>query len=130
MAMRTRRRWVSGMGSLCKCDLETGTYARRGIDGELGARNAGALLDDRGADPPLVEFPGREAPLELESAAVVLDDECAPMVVVREPDEHVARATVLPDVDQRLLHDARDFERCRRRERNPLARPDESRRDA
>src|SRR5207237_10145564 len=101
--------------------LETCADTRRGIDSELRARDARALLDDRGTDAPLLELARREPSLEFEPPPVVFDDERAGVIGVGQADEDVARATVLAHVDERLLHDARKLQRRRRRQRDGMA---------
>ena len=82
-----------------------------------------------GPTRPFLQLARATAALELETLAVVLDDEAARVLVVGETHEHVARAAVLPDVDERLLDDPRQFERRRRRSEMGPPVAYESRRD-
>src|SRR5437667_8038525 len=113
--MRTRR-GESGMDPSVQRELESRADAGRRIDRELCACDAGAFLDDGGPYATFLHFTRREAALELEPLPVVFDHEAAGLITVRQTHEHVACAAVLPHVDQRLLDDARQFERGRRRQ--------------
>src|SRR6267142_3858106 len=127
--MRTRR-GCSGMGSGIQGQLEARADAGRRIDGKLRARDARAFLDDGRTDAPLLHLARREAPLELEPLPVVFDDQRAGVIGVGQPDQHVSRAAVLADVDERLLDDPRQFERGRCGQRDGTTIADEARRDA
>src|SRR6266550_9440177 len=124
MEMRTWR-GCSDMDPCIERQLETCADTRRGIDGELRARDARALLDDRGTDATRLQLASRQPSLEFEPLPVVFDDERAGVVGVGQPHEHVARATVLPHVDERLLDDPRELERGGRRQRDGMAVEDE-----
>src|SRR5258705_13922987 len=102
------------MNTFVERQLETRAHARGGVNCQLRAGDAGPLLDDRGADAPLLELASGETAFEVESLAVVFDDEGTGVVVVRQADEHVARAAVLPHVDERFLDDSRELQRGRR----------------
>src|SRR5437762_26270 len=115
------------MDTLVERQLEPRADAGRGVDGELRARDARPLLDDGRADAAFLQFARGQPTLELETLAVVLDDEAAGVLAVGETHEDIARPAVLPDIDERLLDDSRQFERRRRRERNGTAGPYESR---
>src|SRR6266545_1318039 len=116
------------MNTLVKRQLEARADAGRRIDRELRARDARPLLDDGRADAAFLQLARGQPTLERETLAVVLDDEAAGVIAVSQTHEHVARPAVLPDIDERLLDDPRQFERRRRRERNGTAGPYESRR--
>src|SRR6266852_4352833 len=98
------------MNTIVKRELETRAHAGRRIDGQLCPCDARPLLDDRRADAALLQLARGQAPLEFEPLTVVFDDQAAGMFGVGEAHEHVARATVLPHVDERLLDDARELE--------------------
>src|SRR5262245_48070237 len=99
------------MDAVAECELESRTDSWSRIDGELGSGNARALLDNRGSDAPLFQLARREPPFEIETLPVVLDDQRAGLIGVRETNQHVAGAAMFADVDQRLLDNAREFER-------------------
>src|SRR5262249_13074825 len=94
-----------------KCDFEPRADARGRIHGELGPDDARALFDDGWTDPAFVELACGQTSFELEPLAVVFDDQRTGAVRVGQADQHVARATVLPHVDERLLDDSSNFER-------------------
>src|SRR5688572_5114134 len=109
MAMRTRR-ISSGMPRIHD-QLDAGTFARRGLDGEMRAGGAGALADDGRPQPPPIELVARHLTVELEAHPVVLDGEDAVLAAAGEPHDDVAGPGVFADVDERLLRDAHDLER-------------------
>src|SRR5580765_6138728 len=99
------------MDSVAECELEPRADAGRRIDGELGSGDTRALLDNRGSDAPSFQLARGEPPFEVEALTVILDDERAGLLAIRQTDQHVAGAAVLADVDQCLLDDARELER-------------------
>src|SRR5512133_1222026 len=98
------------MDPVVECELESRTDPRRRIDGELGSGNARALLDDRGSDAALFQLACGEPPFEIEPLTVVLDDQRAGLTGVCQTDQDVTGAAMLPDVDERLLDNACEFE--------------------
>src|ERR1051325_11266142 len=129
MEMRTWR-GCSDMDPRIERQLETCAETGCGIDRELRAGDARALLDNRGADTALLHLARGEASLEFEPLPVVFDDERAGVIGVGEAHEHVARAAVFADVDEGFLNDARQLQRGGRRQRDGMAVEDEARRDA
>src|SRR4030095_14297631 len=99
------------MDAVAECELESRTDSWSRIDGELGSGNTRALLDNRGSDAPFFQLARREPPFEFETLTIILDYQRARVVVVGQPDQHVAGAAMFADVDQCLLDDARKFER-------------------
>src|SRR5262245_2361591 len=118
------------MDAVAECELKSRTDSRSRIDGELGSGDARAFLDNCGSDAPFFQLARREPPFEIETLTVVLDDQRAGVVGVRQTDQHVPGTAVFADVDQRLLDDAREFERRGGGKRNRSAGPDEPRGDA
>src|SRR5690349_9008986 len=110
MAMRTARA-VSGMSGFGEAELDPCPHSRGGVDAQIGADDAGPFLDDHRTEPPFLELDGREPSFEVEAPPIVFDHELVAALLATEPDEDVARATVLSDIDERLLQDADDFER-------------------
>src|SRR5262245_39904640 len=118
------------MDAVIECELESRTDSGSRIDGELGSGNTRALLNNRGSDAPFFQLARREPPFEFETLTVILDDQRARIVGVRQTHQHVAGAAMLADIDQCLLDDARKFERSGGGQRNRSTGPDKTRRDA
>src|SRR5687768_2643633 len=89
--------------------FEPGPTAWIRFHGQLAAEQADALFDDRRPMAGVLLVGRRQAARERKPAPVVVDCEPAGAVGDGQPDEHVARAAVLPHVDERLLNDARHF---------------------
>src|SRR4030095_7147722 len=103
----------TGLGdrTITEAQLDPGAAAASRIEAQAGAGDTGAFLDDRRPEAIAVELVGGEAALELEPAAVVLDAQQALLLFAREANQDVAGPAVVPDVDQRFLHDANDLDR-------------------
>src|SRR5688572_19808303 len=80
------------------------------MDAQLPTDRAHAFLDDYRATPLAVELVLRIRAGKSESASVLVDPETPEGVIAAQVNQHMGRAAVLANIDQRLLNDPHDFE--------------------